>query len=178
LIRVDLLGQVVAEPSTEADLLVDIAASPGGTGFDPRLAKVVGTVEQEPVDLADPLASGGSSNRPGVAGPRRAVARPDWATPWATDSQASQKPSQGISDIDVAPVMACVESSSQSASKTAQRPESCSASGAKIVVLPDPDAPVIMNTERLVARSVRPQLGHRARSLAGSMGVGSGHDWQ
>jgi hypothetical protein len=66
-----------------------------------------------------------------------------------------------------------------SASKVTHSAASAAASGATIVVLPEPEAPVTTNTGALTAPSERlPHSGHRACSPAGSMARGSAQRWQ
>ena len=74
------------------------------------------------------------------------VGNPFWATPWATCSQVSLNAVQSI-----CPSLAARASGSmsQSTSKTAHHPAIRLSSSGKIVVLPDPDAPVTTKSGRI-----------------------------
>lgn len=60
-----------------------------------------------------------------------------------------------------------------------QRPCIMPASGAKTAVLPEPEAPVTMNSGRsAAASSIRPHCGQTACPPPGSMRTGVSQDWQ
>ena len=74
------------------------------------------------------------------------VGSPFWATPWATCSQVSVNAAQSIWPSLAARPTGSI---SQSTSKTAHQPAIRLSSSGKIVVLPDPDAPVTTKSGRM-----------------------------
>lgn len=109
-------------------------------------------------------------------GPSSTVASPHWATPWATDSQASRNAAQSTGWL---PLSVCAESRSQSASKVTQRPASMRASGASTAVFPEPEAPVTTNSgPRAACSSALPHCGQTACPRSCSMATGLSQDWQ
>ena len=88
---VNVVGDVAAQPATKFGLLLDVAAPPGGTSLDSFAPQIIGAVEQQEVDFSHPAAGRRPSRCGGMSGPSSTVGIPDWATPWATASQASRK---------------------------------------------------------------------------------------
>ena len=120
--------------------------------------------------------AGSSWRCPGMNGPSSTVGIPDWAAPWAMASHASRNAGQLIGWL---PLSAPAASMSKSVSKVTQRPCSLRASGARTAVLPEPEAPVTMNSGlSAAASSARPHSGQTACPLRGSMATGLSQDWQ
>jgi hypothetical protein len=95
------------------------------------------------------------------------VGSPFWATPWATCSQVSANAVQSIWPSLAAWLSG---SMSQSTSKTAHHPAIRLSSSGKIVVFPDPDAPVTTNSGRItIVGSAWPQAGQRTTPPSGAI---------
>src|SRR6185312_7551632 len=112
--------------------------------------------------------AGDASSCSANTGPSSTVARPDWATPWATDSQASRKFSQST---PLSGVMRLSGSISQSTSKTAHSDSTLLRTG-NTVDLPDPEAPVTTKSGAANDGSVELQSGHRAQGGSASINTG------
>jgi hypothetical protein len=55
---IDAIGDVAPEPSAELDLFFNVAATPRRAGVDAGLPQLIGAVEQNDMDVADPVAGG------------------------------------------------------------------------------------------------------------------------
>jgi hypothetical protein len=123
------------------------------------------------MNVADPGAAREVVEILGMNGVSSRVGSPFWATPWATCSQVSMNAGQSIW-----PSLAARASGSmrQSTSKTAHHPAIRLSSSGKIVVLPDPDAPVTTKSGRITTvRSTWSQAGQRAAPPTYCMRTGS-----